>query len=205
MTVRFLSKTLSGLSLCLFWSTALVTGAAQGAEDLTPETSAQFIEGLAKETLGVLRNEDATDDQKGAQVKVIVDRGFDLPLISRFVLGRFWRGATEEQLAEYQELFQRGLVESYTHALVASGGTGFQVLNSQKVSETDVLVSSRLERDEGPPIGAGWRVRLIEGVPKIIDVVHEGVSLALTQRQEYASVIERRGLEGLLEILRKRS
>ena len=66
------------------------------------------------------------------------------------------------------------------------------------------MVNSRLEREDGPPIGAGWRVRMIGGVPKIIDVVHEGVSLALTQRQEYASVIERQGMEGLLEILRKR-
>ncbi len=205
MKSTLMPRRLIGPALGFLWSLAIAVGPAHGEEAITEDGAVSFIEALATETLAVLTEPEATEESKEARVKVLVARGFDLPQISKFVLGRFWRSATEEQLSEYHELFERSVVGSYTHALVASGGTGFEILSSQRLSATDVLVNSRLERSEGPPIGAGWRVRLVGGTPKIIDVVHEGVSLALPQRQEYASVIERQGIEGLLAILRRRS
>ena len=159
MTARAPSKPLTGLILGLLLSLFLSSGFARAEAGLTPEGAAGFIEGLANETLTVLSDRSLEPEVQARQVKVIIDRGFDLPLISRFVLGRFWRSATEAQRLEYQQLFRRGVVESYTRALVSAGGTGFQILDSVKVSKTDVLVNSRLERAEGPPIGAGWRVR----------------------------------------------
>ena len=52
---------------------------------------------------------------------------------------------------------------------------------------------------------AGWRVRNFDGKDKIVDVVAEGVSMTVTQRQEFAAVTQSRGLEGLLQILRARA
>jgi phospholipid transport system substrate-binding protein len=53
----------------------------------------------------------------------------------------------------------------------------------------------------GPEFKAGWRVRLIDGKHKIIDVMVEGISMAVSQRQEFASVLKRNGVERLLQIL----
>ena len=61
---------------------------------------------------------------------------------------------------------------------------------------------TRIERPAAAAIIAGWRVREIEGAPKIIDVVVEGVSMTITQRHEFASVTRRGGIEALVQTLR---
>jgi phospholipid transport system substrate-binding protein len=181
------------------------TTAAHAEQVVTPQEAAAFMDRLATDTLTVLRGGEASAEEKRTQVIALIEKAFDLPLISQFVLGRFWRGASEAQLAEYRDLFTQSITKSYARALVASGGTALEILNTKMVSGTDALVSTRLERTEGPPIAAGWRIRRIDGQIKVVDVLYEGVSLALTQRQEYASVIEREGLDGLIERLRKQS
>ena len=74
---------------------------------------------------------------------------------------------------------------------------------SRPVGSQDVLVETSVEGSNGAanPI---WRVRAEAGAYKIIDVSIEGVSLALTQRQEFAAVISRQGLDGLLDMLREK-
>lgn len=200
---------IAGCLLALVWSLAASalgpTTTAHAEQPVAPKEAAAFMDQLARDTLAILRGSEAGTGEKHAQVISLIEEAFDLPLISRFVLGRFWRGASEAQLAEYRDLFTQSITKSYARALVASGGTSLEILDTRMVSETDALVSTRLERSEGAPIGAGWRIRKIDGRIKVVDVLHEGVSLAITQRQEYASVIEREGLDGLIERLRKQS
>lgn len=206
--LRAVAWSVTALALALGLSLGPSRGLSPGAraeQPVSPPAAAAFMGQLADQTLAVLRGGEASAEEKRAQVTSLIEKAFDLPLISRFVLGRFWRDASPAQLAEYQDLFTRSITKSYARALVASGGTALEVLDSKMVSETDALVSTRLQRSDGPPIGAGWRIRMVGGQARIVDVLHEGVSLAITQRQEYASVIEREGLEGLLAILRNQS
>ena len=74
---------------------------------------------------------------------------------------------------------------------------------SHPVGSKDVLVETSVAGDDGTtnPI---WRVRAQDGIYKIIDVSIDGVSLALTQRREFAAVINRQGLDGLLNMLRQK-
>ncbi|MDA0652579.1 MAG: ABC transporter substrate-binding protein, partial [Proteobacteria bacterium] len=69
----------------------------------------------------------------------------------------------------------------------------------------DILVNTRVERPSGPPINITWRVRSRDQSRQIVDIMVEGISLALTQRQQFASVVSQHGLQGLLETLRART
>ncbi len=74
-------------------------------------------------------------------------------------------------------------------------------LNNKK----DVYVKTRIERPSGPPIKATWRVRNTDGRLRVIDIMIEGISMAVTQRDEFAAVMRRNGIDGLLEVLRARA
>ena len=66
-------------------------------------------------------------------------------------------------------------------------------------------VSSRIDRAEGEPIAVVWRIRDKGGSYKILDVVAEGVSMAISLRHEYGTVAKAHGVDGLLEQMRSKS
>ncbi|MGI9503029.1 MAG: MlaC/ttg2D family ABC transporter substrate-binding protein, partial [Geminicoccaceae bacterium] len=76
--------------------------------------------------------------------------------------------------------------------------------STQSVGKRDVIVRSRVTPPSGPPLNVDWRLRHRDGRPVIIDLVVEGVSLLITQRSEFGSVLERVGVDGLIRELRDR-
>ena len=113
---------------------------------------------------------------------------------------------TPEQRADYLDLFGEFIVKTYAKRLGGYSGEAFVVLKSTVTGKKrDVIVKTRIDRPSGPSLKATWRVRKFGDQDKIIDVSVEGVSMAITQRQEFASVTRRSGLEGLLQILRART
>ena len=85
------------------------------------------------------------------------------------------------------------------------GGEKFIVKNSRKIEKNDYVVSSEIIPQKGPEIKVEWRLRNKESNFKIIDVIIEGVSMVITQRDEFSSIIQRSGgnIYELLIILEK--
>lgn len=141
------------------------------------------------------------DASRRNALKALVHSGFDLERISRFALGRFWREATQGQRVRFQDLFAEQLLNTYTRQLNSYRAETLQVVGSQEVGRKDILVETRFESDDGP-LTVGWRVRNRAGRYDIIDVVVDGISLALTQRQELGAVAKQKGIDGLLKSMR---
>lgn len=178
---------------------------AAGAQVKTsPQQSEKFIQDIGSRAVALLAKYDDKDPRHQDEFKTLVRQGFDLDLIGRFALGSAWRSASPEQQHEYQQLFATWVLDSYSRRLGAYKGETFNILGSQSIADTDALVDTEIRRPDGAPLKAGWRVREIGGQLKIIDVVVEGVSMALTQRQEFASVVQRQGLDGLINELKVR-
>jgi phospholipid transport system substrate-binding protein len=179
--------------------------AAQSAPNGTsPQEAAKFVQALGSEAVllqSAIRFE--PPEKRAAVLRDLVRRGFNLELTSQFVLGKFWHRATAAQRAEFQELFTEYLANSYARHIGSYQAETLNIVASHPVGSQDVLVETSVESDDGAtnPI---WRVRAEDGEYKIIDVSIDGVSLALTQRREFAAVINRRGLDGLLEMLREK-
>ena len=95
-------------------------------------------------------------------------------------------------------------MKTYSARLGGFTNEEFKVTGSHPAGKRDVMVDSKVLRKDGPPISANWRVRLVDGEPKVIDVVVEGVSMSISQRQEFASVVQSKGMDGLIETLRAR-
>ncbi len=126
--------------------------------------------------------------------------------IGRFVIGRNWNTATPDQQKEYMHLFAELVIKSYGDRMTLYTGEGFRVTGARSESERDFYVMSEITHPDGSqPTTIDWRVRQRDGKLGVIDVVVEGVSLSVTQQQEYASVIQRSGgqIDGLLDQMRQ--
>ncbi len=173
----------------------------QPASATTKAGAVQHIQLLGEQAFGALQRDDMSLEKREAILAGILSRGFALPLIARFVLGRYWRPATPEQRDAYVDLFGRFVIKSYSRHIGGFSGSSFDIVGADPIGKSDFLVNTILHRKSGSPFRAGWRVRLIDGEHKIIDVMVEGISMAVSQRQEFGSVLKRNGVERLLQIL----
>ena len=132
---------------------------------------------------------------------------FDGPGIARFVLGRYWRSASEQEQQEFLRLFEDYVVFVYGTRLSNFNGETFKV-RSSRTDDSGTVVSSDIVGPSGEaPIKVDWRLITDKGAFKINDVVIEGISMLVTQRSEFASVIQRHGgqVGGLLTMMRERA
>jgi phospholipid transport system substrate-binding protein len=191
------------LAVAFIASTAPALAADEPAV-VAPDQAEAFIRDLSQKAIAVLRDESKTEQEREAVFRGLLKTGFDMKFIGRFVLGVNWRRATPQQREDYQALFNDYVLKTYSARLGGFTNEEFQVTGSQPAGKRDVMVDSKVLRKDGPPISANWRVRLVDGEPKVIDVVVEGVSMSISQRQEFASVVQSKGMDGLIETLRAR-
>lgn len=197
------------LVLALGLGTLILPTLSAAAETAATDQSnaSKFVQVLGDRAISIIANPSITPQQRGEQFKQILSDSFDLKTIGRFVIGRSWNAATPEQQEEYMKLFQALVVKTYGDRLTLYTGEGFKVLNQRDESEQDVIVNSEITHPDGStPTVIEWRVRNRNGKLGVIDVVVEGVSLSVTQRQEYSAVIQNNGgqIDGLLTLMRQR-
>ncbi|WP_292908569.1 phospholipid-binding protein MlaC [Niveispirillum sp.] len=184
---------------------APATAIAQNAKN--PQAAADFVQSLGDRAIATLADPKVSKDQAKSVFRELLNQNFDINTISRFVLGRYWNAANDTQKKEYQSLFEQMIVEVYAERFSQYAGEKFKVGAAQASGENDAVVTSQVLRPGGqPPVNVSWRVRSKDGGHKIIDVIVENVSMSVTQRSEFASVIESNGgrFDALLEALRQR-
>jgi len=196
-----LRRTFLTLALALSISLpAMAAEKANGARDL--------IEGMAQQAITVLGAKDRTDADIKAKFHDLLVGGFDVPTIGRFVLGRAWRDATPAQQTEYLSLFENYVVGIYANRFKEYSGETLEITGQKDVDDATV-VSSRINRPNGAPaVAVDWKIKQGEdGIWRVQDVIIEQVSMSISQRSEFASVIQNGGgkLEALLAQLRART
>ena len=176
---------------------------ANGASLASTDDAARFIDRLGARTVETLSASDLTLAERESRFRGLLSEGLDLDFIGRFALGKYWRLATPGQRADYLALFGEFVLRTYTARLGGGyAGETMTVIGARQANDKDVVVSMAIARPGGPQVVADWRVRATDGCHRIIDVMVEGISMAITHRSEFASVIGREGIDGLLAVLR---
>jgi phospholipid transport system substrate-binding protein len=172
-----------------------------------PEAAKGFVKSLADEAIALMAQRNTTSPTQRDRFRELFKRGFDVEEIARFVLGRYWREATDTERAEYLRLFEDLIVATYASRFSEYSGEKLTVTDARADDDRTVIVASQIERPSGPPIRLDWRLVETGGRYKITDVVVEAVSMSVTQRSEFASVIQRGGgkMESLLTALRAKT
>ena len=160
--------------------------------------AAQFVARVGQEVINVLGASDQAVDHRYRKFRNIFDRALYLDVVARRVLGHHWRRATESQKERYIKLFRRYVLGIYAVQLGEFAGEKFSVLRQQSSSSMESLVVARISRQYGPPLDLSFRVRQTVTDLRIVDVTVGGISLVVTKRSEFDSIIRREGLPGLL-------
>ena len=177
----------------------------QVAADSKGIAAQKFVDNMGKRAISFLSDDSLSQAQKEKKFRKLLRSSFDLSTIGRFALGRNWKVATDTEKKEYQRLFEDMVVEVYAARFNDYQGQEFDVSGFRDNGKKDVLVTSYIVPDSGSKVRVDWRVRNKAGQYKVIDVIIEDVSMSLTQRSDFSSVIQRGGgnFEVLLSHLRK--
>ena len=197
----------AGLAFCLVLFlvvAALLAPAADAVADANPAAST-FVRELGAESIKQLTDPSLPQAEREARFRRLLDKHFDLAAISKFVLGRFWRSATTVQRIEFQQAFEDFLVYSYSARFSEYGGVAFRVAGAVNEENGIVVVHSMIRMSKAEEIPFDWHLRCTEIGFMIVDLVVEGVSLAVTERSNFGSIIQSRGLDALIAALRARS
>jgi phospholipid transport system substrate-binding protein len=183
----------------------LIVGALAPAI-LAAADPAAVIANLGNRALEVL-GKNATPAQRAARFHELFREDFDVPGIARFVLGRYWKTATPEQQEEFVKLFQDYIALVYSSQLAAYSGETLKVTGSRPEPEGAVVASEIMRPTGAPPVKVEWHLTDRNGAYKINDVAVDGISMAVTQRSEFAAVIQRNGgqVQGLIIQLREKT
>jgi len=187
---------------------AAVLAARPATATVDPDAAKSFIRALANEAIQLMGRKDLQQAERIAKFRELFTRGFDVEAIGRFVLGRYWRDATEAEQREYLKLFEDLILATYAGRFSEYSGETLTVLDARPDEDRFTLVLSQINRTGGnPPIRLDWRVTEGNGSHKIVDVIVEAVSMSVTQRSEFASVIQRGGgkVGSLLAALRDKT
>jgi phospholipid transport system substrate-binding protein len=151
------------------------------------DKAAAFVKSTGDRLVAVVNGAGSTS-AKRAQMTEIINSDVDVDGIGRFCLGRYWRTATPEQQKQYLSLFHEVLVTNITSKLGEYQGVTF-TMGRSKPQDEEAVVSTTVVRPNNAPTAVDWIIANPSSAPKIIDVVAEGTSLRLTQRQDYASYL----------------
>jgi len=168
-------------------------GVAPGTQAAGSKEAESFIGNLANEALKDLSDK-LPEPELEKRFRALLDKNFDMPRISRFVLGRYWNGANDQEKQDFQRLFEAYVVRAYSIRFSEYSGETVKVTGSRAESADNTVVASQiLQPDGAPPVHLDWIVRKDGDQFRIADVSVDGVSMVLTQKQEFAAVIERNG------------
>jgi phospholipid transport system substrate-binding protein len=171
-----------------------VPAIAQAADD-TAQASA-FVDNVAKQAFDTIKNKRAgklTDAAARTNFRKILSEAFDVDTIARFTLGRYWRVATPAEQKEFTRLIQSVILDKYADRVLSYSGDGYKINESKAINDKDYGVAMTIDRKKDPSVDLNWRLRKSGKSFKVIDMSVEGISMSVTHRTDFASVIERNG------------
>jgi phospholipid transport system substrate-binding protein len=171
------------------------------------DDAASFIASTADKVLTLARNQQLPQEEFKKQLHAIADQDFDTPRIAQFVLGRYWRTASEAERQQFIQAFEDYMVNVYATRFRQYSGAKFKV-NGQREEGNTAMVSTEIDQGNGkPPAKIVWQLEKAPNGYKITDVNIEGVSQAITYRQEFSSVLAQQGgqISALTQSLRQKA
>jgi len=173
-------------------------------------------------------------DERIERFRTLLRQGFNVPLISRLVLGRYWRRADESTRDRFADVFEKFTVYRYAGLFDKYKGQELSVVGVSEDGRNGAMVTSRVKQPQGEAVRVRWRLRPASGDAagsgdgdaeaagqetdrpkgltvegdgprwKVVDIVVEGVSMIVTQRDEFGSIARRQGVDGLIKALKNK-
>ena len=150
-----------------------------------------FINELVNEAISYLSDKNLSKDQKASLIEKIAIDNVDINALGLYTLGELRKSASQSDIKNYQETFEKYFLKSLTSRLTEYSSSKFEILGENKKSSNYTIVNSKvIPEDDSPEIKIDWRVFTKNpDKPLIRDLIVEGLSLARTQKEEFASIL----------------
>lgn len=169
------------------------------------QPASSFLDTMRERAIAGLTDTSRSEQEREDLFRDLLNETFDIERIGQFVVGRYWRQADEDDQEAFLQAFEDAIVQRFLPLFSQYKGEQLIVGAAQPDSKNPkfTVVTSTYVDAQGRQVKTDWRLHERDGQYKVFDVVVEGVSMAITLRSEYASVIKNQGgLPGLVVLLR---
>ena len=152
---------------------------------------ADFVNELVNDAITKLSDKNISKEKKISFVEKIALENVDINALGLYTLGELRKSSNAVDISTYQNSFQKYFLKSLTSRLSDYSSSEFKILGEEKKSANYTIVSSKIKpKDDSPEIKIDWRIYTKNpGKPLIRDLIVEGLSLARTQKEEFASIL----------------
>ena len=150
-----------------------------------------FVEELVNDAINKLSDKNLNEEEKASFIENIALENIDINALGLYTLGELRKSTDSENISRYQETFQKYFLKSLTSRLTDYSSNKFEIINVEKKSSKYTIVKSKILQSENKPeIKIDWRIYTKNPEnPLIRDLIVEGLSLARTQKEEFASIL----------------
>ena len=150
-----------------------------------------FVNELVQEAITKLADKNTDKDQKAKFVEKLALENVDINALGLYTLGELRKSANSDDIKNYQKSFRNYFLKSLTSRLTDYSGSKFEILGEDIKSSNYTIISSKISPNDGSPeIIIDWRIYTKNpDKPLIRDLIVEGLSLARTQKEEFASIL----------------
>jgi phospholipid transport system substrate-binding protein len=166
----------------------------------------QVIRSMADTVVAILANRGLPKPQREERFRQIYRANFDHAIIAASVMGPTWKSTAPAVQQEYLAVFETYIAKVYAAQLSTYSGEKFEVTRGEPDGPGATIESRIVDSRSGRTVDIKWRLRPTAGQMKVRDVLIENISMAQTQRREFAAVLQRRGgkAEGLIAAIREK-
>lgn len=181
--------------------------AAPAMAEVNAAQAQKFVEDVTNDGIENIINANVSQQEKDKRFATLFNNALDMKFIGQFVLGRYWRTATPEQRDAFIKAYREMNIKTWSKRFDEFKGRNFKFIGTTPSnSANQIFVNSEVPMPEGQPAKVVWRVKQTGDTFKIVDIIIENVSLAITARNEYSAYIKKspNGVDDLIKDLQQK-
>ena len=164
------------------------------------DSAAKVVERLHAELLEVMKKADGLGYKGRYQrLKPVVISSYDLPFISKVVVGRYWSEFSEEQKEQFVDTFTKLSIATYANQFNGYSGERFKTISAEESKRGRLLIKTALIKSNGEEIELDYILHQNGHQWQIINVIAQGVSDLSLKRAQYTSYLKKDGFDALLQ------
>ena len=191
--ITFIKKIFLYISVIL-----LISSNSNSAEN----NAEAFVLKLTNEAKIIFNDKSLSKDSRLKKLNDLSSKYLDLDALAGYTLGDYREKATSSERENFNKLFREYFIKNMSSKLNDFADQDLKIIDSKKINENNIIVSTKIfSKKDAQEIAVDWRIFTKDSKLLARDLVVEGLSLARTQKEEFASIIASKGFVGVISAL----
>ena len=191
--ITFIKKIFFFISIIL-----LISSNSNSAEN----NAEAFVLKLTDEAKIIFNDKSLSKDSRLKKLNDLSSKYLDLDALAGYTLGDYREKATNSERENFNKLFREYFIKNMSSKLNDFADQDLKIIDSKKINENNIIVSTKIfSKKDAQEIAVEWRIFTKDSKLLARDLVVEGLRLARTQKEEFASIIASKGFVGVISAL----